>query len=69
MIFNKKACDRCCKPSKVLTMSMFNTEMVCDECKCRERKHPDYIKAREVEAEHVMKGDYKFKGIGKPKDL
>jgi hypothetical protein len=39
------------------------------ECLDRERKHPMFEEAVRVENEEVRKGNLKFKGIGKPKDL
>ena len=62
-------CDRCGKKTKSLIMSMFNTENICKECKEKEVKHPLYEKAREIERQEVLKGNYNFKGIGKPNDL
>ena len=50
-------------------MSMFNTEMICSECKEKESKHKDYERAREIEYQEVKRGNYNFKGIGKPHDL
>jgi hypothetical protein len=48
---------------------MFNTEMICMDCKVAEKKHPDYTKARDAEHAEVCRGNYNFRGIGKPKDL
>jgi hypothetical protein len=50
-------------------MSMFNTENICMECKEKEEKHPKYEEAKQAEEEADRKGNYNFKGIGKPKDL
>lgn len=50
-------------------MSFFNTEMICLDCNEKEELHPDYWRAKEVESKEVSKGNYNFKGIGKPKDL
>jgi hypothetical protein len=62
-------CDRCGKNTTTHTMSIFNTDEICMDCDKKERAHPLYAKAKEVEAEHVRNGDYNFKGIGKPFDL
>lgn len=62
--FTKKYCDRCGAELKVRTMSMFNTDVICMECKEKETHHPDYEKAREVELAEVKKGNYNFEGIG-----
>ena len=45
-------------------MSMYNTDIICMECKEKERKRPDYEEARRVENEHVKAGNYNFGGIG-----
>ena len=50
-------------------MSMFNTEMCCPGCIETERKHPDFERARAVELDELLKGNYNFPGIGLPKDL
>ena len=50
-------------------MSMFNTQEICMDCRKKERSHPGYEKARQVEADQVRQGNYNFQGIGKPKDL
>ena len=64
-----QVCDRCIKESNSLIMSMFNTEMICSECKDKERKHPEYENASKIELEHVKNKDYNYKGVGKPTDL
>lgn len=62
-------CDRCGKPVRALRMSMFCTEMCCQACLNKEKRHPDYEKARQAEQEEIKKGNYNFEGIGKPEDL
>ena len=62
-------CDRCKEEVRTTTMSMFNVDVICMSCKATERKHPDYKKAVEREREELMKGNWNFEGIGKPKDL
>ena len=58
-------CQRCFKPTGGASiMSMFNTQMICMECKHEEEKDPRYREAKEAEAREVMKGNYNFKGIG-----
>lgn len=54
---------------KVHTVSMFNKEEICMSCKEREKKHPMYRKAVEVDREHIKNGDYNFEGIGCPPEL
>lgn len=62
-------CDRCGRETLVLTMSIFNTEMICMTCEQKEMEHPEYRKAKDVELEQVRRGNYNYPGIGKPKDL
>ena len=62
-------CERCGKKTTAFTMSMFNEEHICMECKEKERQHPDYQRARDAEHEAVKNGNMNFSGIGKPADL
>ena len=62
-------CDRCGKPATVMTGSFFDTAMVCMPCKDREEAHPAHKRAKEVEAQHVLAGNYNFPGISLPTDL
>ena len=50
-------------------MSFFNTDMICPDCEKKEKAHPDYAKAKEIERQEVLKGNYNYGGIGKPADL
>jgi hypothetical protein len=50
-------------------MSIFNSQMICEECDEQEKQHPQYHKAKETELQAVKKGDYNFPGIGLPLDL
>ena len=61
-------CERCGKETSAFIMSMFNTEMICMDCKDAEKKHPDYAKARDAEHAEVCRGNYNFCGIGRPKN-
>ncbi len=64
--FAQKHCDRCGKDlSKGRTMSMFNEECICLECKEKERQDKDYEKAVKAEHEAVKRGNYNFPGIRK----
>ena len=45
-------------------MSMFNTDTICMKCAAKEKKRPDYSKARDAEAAAVRSGDRNFRGIG-----
>lgn len=62
-------CQRCHQQATSHIMSMFNTEMICAECKDKERRHPDYAAAQAAELSAVQAGDYNFSGIGKPANL
>jgi hypothetical protein len=62
-------CHRCNVETNCHTMSKFNTQLICMDCKKKEREHPDYEKASRVELLHVKQGNFNFKGIGKPADL
>ena len=62
-------CDRCHAPTRVWSMSRFNTECCCHACLERERAHPLYAKAEAAEARAIRHGDYNFPGIGKPEGL
>lgn len=63
--FKKKFCDRCGKPlTNGRTMSMFNTDCICMECKKNEKENPRYKQAVQAELSEVMNGNYNFKGIG-----
>jgi len=62
--FKKKHCDRCGKYLDVRIMSMFNTDVICMECKEAETKNPRYKEACQKEHEEVKKGNLNFKGIG-----
>ena len=66
-------CERCGARGRAMTMSKFNTEMICtrgdNNCKQREREHPKYAEADKAECEAVRRGETNFPGIGKPSDL
>jgi hypothetical protein len=64
--FNATHCDRCGEPlaGKGHTMSKFNTDVVCFDCKRDEQEAPGYKAADEVEANHCRAGNYNFPGVG-----
>jgi hypothetical protein len=67
-------CDRCGKPTIASTMSMFNTQNICMECKDRETKSPRYKEAcaaEEADLKRTLAAGQPnhFKGIGLPDDL
>ncbi len=57
-------CERCYKNTLAHTMSIFNTQTICLDCKDEEKTHPDYEKARDAELAAVRSGDHNFPGIG-----
>ena len=66
MTVKNQICDRCHQPTATTIMSMFNTDMLCPDCKKAEEKHPLYNLAREKEREALLRGDRNFPGIGWP---
>lgn len=63
-------CDRCGQETNAYTLSYFNTETICvDRCVEAERAHPLFEQAREIETQHVQKGEFNFPGIGLPPEL
>ena len=63
--FTQKHCDRCGGSlSGGRTMSMFNTDCICMECKEKERQRADYGKAVEADHAEIKNGNCNFKGIG-----
>ena len=57
-------CHRCGKESNQYTMSKFNTDLICMECKEAEKKHPRYREAVAAEERAVMCGNFNFQGVG-----
>lgn len=62
-------CSRCVKQAHPYIMSMFNRDVLCMDCLDKEKKHPKYLQAVQIEADHVRNGNFNFPGIGKPVDL
>ncbi len=63
--FTQKYCDRCGKSlDGGRTMSMFNTDCICMECKKKETLREDYKDAQETDMAEIRNGNYNFKGIG-----
>lgn len=62
-------CERCNDKMNRYTMSYFNTQLICTSCQEKEKSHPLYEKAREVERKQCELGNYNFSGIGLPEDL
>jgi len=59
-------CQRCCEPTDMHTMSMFDVTLICMVCCEVEQRHPRYNQAREAEAQAVTQGNTNFPGIGYP---
>jgi hypothetical protein len=62
-------CDRCGNRDTSFSMSIFNTDWICEKCQDLEAKHPLFQKARKAEAEACRNGDYNYPGIGLPEEL
>jgi len=60
-----KKCDRCGKDAFGFTMSMFNTEDICMDCKTEEKKDPRYVAAVKADEDAIRSGNFNFKGIGR----
>lgn len=61
----KKFCDRCGKPLNGCSiMSMFNTDIICMDCKRAEKNDPRYKQAFEADRDACAHGNFNFKGIG-----
>ena len=56
-------CDRCGEPTNgVTTMSVFNEDVICMDCKKDEKNDPEYQAAVEAEHEEIRKGNTNYKG-------
>ena len=64
-----KNCERCGIPTFTLTMSIFNSQMICLECDKQERAHTLHAAAKEAELDAIRQGEMNFPGIGLPTDL
>ena len=58
-------CDRCGGSlENGRTMSMYNEDCICMECKRKERLRRDYRKALAADCEEIRNGNYNYAGIG-----
>ena len=57
-------CQRCYTETNCTIMSMFNEDIICMDCKDKERDEPRYKEAQDIERAAVQSGNYNFKGIG-----
>ena len=56
-------CDRCGESTNgVTTMSVFNEDVICMDCKKEEKSDPEYVAAVEAENEEIRKGNTNYKG-------
>ena len=64
-IFTVTKCDRCGGSlERGRIMSMYNTDIICMDCKAEERKRDDYKLAVEADHAEIRRGNYNFGGIG-----
>lgn len=60
-------CDRCGKSTRngrsygATTMSVFNEDVICMDCKKEEKNDPEYEAAVEAEREAILRGDRNYK--------
>ena len=64
-----RRCERCGTPTHTTIGSYFNTQMICMSCEAKERKHPEYERAKEIELQQCLAGNLNFEGVGLPEDL
>jgi hypothetical protein len=56
-------CDRCGESTNgTTTMSVFNEDVICMDCKKEEKNDPEYQAAVEAEYEEIKKGNTNYKG-------
>ena len=56
-------CQNCYEETSAYTMSMMSTDLICMDCKRKEKKHIRYQEAVEAESKAVASGNLNFKGI------
>ena len=61
---DNSVCHRCGCTTNSTIMSIFNKQMICDDCKKAEKEHPLYDIAINTERKSILAGDYNFIGIG-----
>lgn len=59
-----RRCPRCGGPMVAFSLSFFNTEEVCMDCKEDERHAPGFAAARAAEEAAARGGNYNFPGVG-----
>jgi hypothetical protein len=63
-----KQCNRCADPLLVYTMSRYNRDILCTQCREDEKDLPSYAAAEEAEIKQVRRGNYNFAGVGLSSD-
>lgn len=58
------ACPRCGGSMQMYSMSYFNRDVICIDCKKEEAGAPNYQAARKADEEALTRGEYNFPGIG-----
>jgi hypothetical protein len=59
----RENCDRCGNSTRgVTTMSIFNQDVICMDCKDEERKDPEYKAASKAEADAYRQGVRNYQG-------
>lgn len=56
-------CARCKKETNIHKMSFLNVDEICPECEEKEKKHPVYKFAKDIERKAVLSGNYNFPGV------
>lgn len=60
---HRDKCDRCGESTNgTTTMSIFNEDVICMDCKKEEKNDPEYDAAVKAEYEETMKGNRNFTG-------
>jgi len=56
-------CDRCGESTNnMTTMSMFNEDIICMDCKKKEKEDPEYEAAAKAEREQIKSSNNNYKG-------
>lgn len=63
-LFKATHCDRCGKELVSRWLSMFNMDVICPECKEKERQRSDYNQAIDAVDAEFKKGTIDFEGVG-----
>ena len=62
--FSKTCCDKCGGSLRTgRIMSMFSEEVLCMECKAKEKNDKDYKEAVQADIDEIKRGNLNFTGI------